>query len=204
MHGRLRLGDVTVQERSMVRRLGMEATTLWRRRGAALRTDPNGPRTPPMSTLILTLPLARSGPATEYRYTLSPDGATARRATPVPVPACCPVAVREVVAVVPRSPVLAAPLPPGIGLQAPRLRAVLDGLLGRAPAWTNPHNCTLPWNPGPGRCAPAWVAICDRCLAARCIAGTWGRRGHPVRAGARVRPGPHAQLDQCRLCAGHP
>jgi general secretion pathway protein K len=40
VHGRLRLGDVTVQERSMVRRLGMEATTLWRERGAALRTDP--------------------------------------------------------------------------------------------------------------------------------------------------------------------
>ncbi len=40
VHGRLRLGDVTVQERSMVRRLGMEATTLWRERGAAQRTDP--------------------------------------------------------------------------------------------------------------------------------------------------------------------
>jgi len=40
VHGRLRLGDVTVQERSRVRRLGMEATTLWRERGAALRTDP--------------------------------------------------------------------------------------------------------------------------------------------------------------------
>ena len=40
VHGRLRLGDVTVQERSMVRRLGMEATTLWRERGAALRTAP--------------------------------------------------------------------------------------------------------------------------------------------------------------------
>ncbi len=40
VHGRLRLDDVTVQERSMVRRLGMEATTVWRERGAALRANP--------------------------------------------------------------------------------------------------------------------------------------------------------------------
>jgi len=35
VHGRLRLGDVTVQERSMVRRQGLEVTTLWRERGSA-------------------------------------------------------------------------------------------------------------------------------------------------------------------------
>ncbi len=40
VHGRLRLDDVTVQERSMVRRLGLEVTTVWRERGAALRSNP--------------------------------------------------------------------------------------------------------------------------------------------------------------------
>jgi general secretion pathway protein K len=40
VRGRLRLGDVMVDERSMVRRLGREVTTLWRERGAFDR-DPN-------------------------------------------------------------------------------------------------------------------------------------------------------------------
>lgn len=34
VHGRLRLGSAVVQERSLVRRQGLEATTVWRERGA--------------------------------------------------------------------------------------------------------------------------------------------------------------------------
>ena len=44
VRGRLRLGDAVVDERSLVRKLGMEVTTLWRERGAF---DPEAPQPPP-------------------------------------------------------------------------------------------------------------------------------------------------------------
>lgn len=37
VHGRLRLGDAVVQERSLVRRQGLEVATVWRERGAQLQ-----------------------------------------------------------------------------------------------------------------------------------------------------------------------
>ena len=42
VRGRLRLGDATVDERSLVRKLGLEVTTLWRERGAFDREAPMG------------------------------------------------------------------------------------------------------------------------------------------------------------------
>ena len=83
-----------------------------------------------MSSLILTLPLARSGPATEYPYTLSPDGHNATRharASAALLPAMGR-AASEVVAVVPVRALSwqRVTLPPGISLQSPRLRVVLD------------------------------------------------------------------------------
>lgn len=44
VRGRLRLGDAVVDERSLVRKLGLEVTTLWRERGAF---DPEAPQPPP-------------------------------------------------------------------------------------------------------------------------------------------------------------
>jgi len=38
VHGRLRLGNAVVQERSLVRRQGLEVSTVWRERGAQLQT----------------------------------------------------------------------------------------------------------------------------------------------------------------------
>ena len=43
VRGRLRLGDAMVDERSLVRKLGLEVTTLWRERGAFDRESPEAP-----------------------------------------------------------------------------------------------------------------------------------------------------------------
>lgn len=43
VRGRLRLGDVMVDERSLVHRVGMEVTTVWRERGAFDRAVPGAP-----------------------------------------------------------------------------------------------------------------------------------------------------------------
>lgn len=43
VRGRLRLGDVTVDERSLVRKLGLDVTTLWRERGAFDRDPAEAP-----------------------------------------------------------------------------------------------------------------------------------------------------------------
>ncbi len=90
-----------------------------------------------MSTLILYLPTARPGPATEYSYTLTADGHTALRHATAPA-ALLPEPTRpggEVVAVVPARLLswqrvqLPPGLPLGTGQQTPRLRSVLEGLL---------------------------------------------------------------------------
>src|SRR3989344_3954301 len=90
-----------------------------------------------MSTLILFLPPARPGPATEYSYTLTADGHTALRHATAPA-ALLPEPTRpggEVVAVVPARALSwqRVQLPPGLALgagqQTPRLRSVLEGLL---------------------------------------------------------------------------
>lgn len=46
VYGRLRLGDVTVQERSIVYRQGRDVRTLWRERGALLPSTPTTPHLP--------------------------------------------------------------------------------------------------------------------------------------------------------------
>ena len=46
VRGRLRLGELVVDERSVVRKLGLEVTTLWRERGAFDRGDPSVPQAP--------------------------------------------------------------------------------------------------------------------------------------------------------------
>lgn len=46
VRGRLRLGEVAVHERSLVRRQGLEVSTLWRERGAAVQTEDRPPGTP--------------------------------------------------------------------------------------------------------------------------------------------------------------
>jgi general secretion pathway protein K len=46
VRGRLRLGDVMVDERSLVHRVGMEVNTVWRERGAFDRVAPGAPATP--------------------------------------------------------------------------------------------------------------------------------------------------------------
>ena len=43
VRGRLRLGDAMVDERSLVRKIGMEVTTLWRERGAFDRETADTP-----------------------------------------------------------------------------------------------------------------------------------------------------------------
>lgn len=118
-----------------------------------------------MSTLILHLPLARPGPATEYRYTLSADGHRATHhasavAALLPQPGR---AAGEVVAVVPASALSwqRVQLPHGVGGPSPRLRAVLEGLLEERllddPAQLH---FALPPNARPG--SALWVAVCDR------------------------------------------
>ncbi len=118
-----------------------------------------------MSTLILTLPLARSGPATEYPYTLSPDGHQATRhasASAALLPAMGR-AASERVAVVPARALSwqRVNLPPGISLQSPRLRAVLEGLLEER-LLDDPAQLHFALQPGARPGTPAWVAICDR------------------------------------------
>ena len=46
VRGRLRLGDAMVDERSLVRKLGLEVTTLWRERGAFDRAPSEAPGLP--------------------------------------------------------------------------------------------------------------------------------------------------------------
>lgn len=156
-----------------------------------------------MSTLILTLPLARSGPATEYRYTLSADGHSATRhasASASLLPAVGR-AASEVVAVVPARALSwqRVPLPPGIGLQAPRLRSVLEGLLEER-LLDEPAQLHFALQPGARPGAPAWVAICDRAWLRESLQALEAA-GRPVaRVVPEFAPGPTAS-GQCELHA---
>ena len=147
-----------------------------------------------MSTLILTLPLARSGTATEYRYTLSPDGHSASRhanARASLLPAMG--RASEVVAMVPAQALSwqRVSLPPGIGLQSPRLRAVLDGLLEER-LLDDPAQLHFALEPGAKPGAPAWVAICDRAWL-RSALQELEAAGRPVaRVVPEFTPGPTA------------
>lgn len=122
-----------------------------------------------MSTLILFLPPARPGPATEYSYTLTADGHTALRHATAPA-ALLPEPTRpggEVVAVVPARALSwqRVQLPPGLALgagqQTPRLRSVLDGLLEDR-LLDDASQLHFALQPDANAGEPVWVAVCDR------------------------------------------
>ena len=119
-----------------------------------------------MSTLILHLPLAPPGPATEYRYTLSSDGQSvssqgSAALALLPRPSR---ATGESVALVPaqRLSWQRMTLPQGnLAAHSPRLRAVLEGALEEQlldePAQLH---LALPPQARPG--STLWVAVCER------------------------------------------
>lgn len=117
-----------------------------------------------MSTLVLHLPLARNGGATEYRYTLSADGHQATRhgtAAASTLPAVG--RASEIVALVPVRALSwqRVTLPPGVGLNSPRLRNVLEGLLEDR-LLDDPAQLHFALEPGARPGASVWVAVCDR------------------------------------------
>ena len=117
-----------------------------------------------MSTLVLTLPLGPPGPAPEYGYVLTADGHTATRHASAPA-ALLPDPGRagEIVAVVPAHALSwqRVTLPQGATGQAPRLRAILEGLLEEH-LLDDPAQLHFALQPGAHAGSPAWVAVCDR------------------------------------------
>ena len=122
-----------------------------------------------MSTLILFLPLAPSGPTADYSYTLTADGHTALRHASAPA-ALLPEPARpggEVVAVVPAQALswqrvqLPQGVPLGTGQQTPRLRSVLEGLLEDL-LLDDPAQLHFALQPAARAGEPVWVAVCDR------------------------------------------
>ena len=122
-----------------------------------------------MSTLILFLPQARSGPATDYSFTLTADGHTALRHASAPA-ALLPEPARpggEVVAVVPAQALswqrvqLPQGVPLGTGQQTSRLRSVLEGLL-EDQLLDDPAQLHFALQPAARAGEPVWVAVCDR------------------------------------------
>ncbi len=117
-----------------------------------------------MSTLILHLPLARNGAATEYHYTLSVDGQQVTRHGAA-VASMLPQASRagETVALVPVQALSwqRVLLPPGVGPQSPRLRSVLEGLLEDR-LLDEPAALHFALEPQARAGHSAWVAVCDR------------------------------------------
>lgn len=122
-----------------------------------------------MSTLILFLPLAPSGPTADYSYTLTADGHTAFRHASAPA-ALLPEPARpggEVVAVVPARALswqrvqLPLGVPLGAGQQTPRLRSVLEGLL-EDQLLDDPAQLHFALQPGGRAGEPVWVAVCNR------------------------------------------
>ena len=140
-----------------------------------------------MSTLILHLPPTAPGPQTETSYTLTADGHTATRHGSA-APALLPASGRagEVVAV---APVRAlswqrVTLPQGVPLSnAPRLRAVLEGLLEDR-LLDEPAQLHFALQPGARAGESAWVAVCDRAWLRQCLQ-TLEAAGRPV---ARIVP----------------
>lgn len=118
-----------------------------------------------MSTLVLFLPQGSApGPATEYSYALTTDGHTATRHDSAPAPLLPdPGRAGEVVAVVPIRALSwqRVTLPQGAGAQAPRLRAVLEGLLEER-LLDDPQQLHFALEPGARAGVPVWVAVCDR------------------------------------------
>lgn len=120
-----------------------------------------------MSLLILTLPLARPGPGTTYRYTLTADGLHALRHESAAA-ALLPTPERggETVAVVPVQALSwhRVTLPPGLPLgtsAAARVRSVLEGLL-EDQLLDEPSQLHFALAPEARAGAATWIAVCDR------------------------------------------
>lgn len=118
-----------------------------------------------MSTLIVALPLEPATSATEWAYTLSPDGRTPADHGKAPA-ALLPLprgAGAEIVALVPVQALAwhRVALPKGMAAGSPRLRAALEGLLEEQ-LLDEPESLHLALQPGAKPGEAAWVAICDR------------------------------------------
>ncbi|QIL45045.1 general secretion pathway protein GspL [Acidovorax sp. HDW3] len=125
-----------------------------------------------MSTLILTLPLTPPGPHSPFGYLVSPDGHQIERQGQA-APALLPPQGRagETVAVVPVRALswLRVALPQNLPLNnAPRLRAVLDGLLEDR-LLDDPAQLHFALQPGARAGESAWVAVCSRAWLLQCL-----------------------------------
>ncbi len=147
-----------------------------------------------MSTLILTLSPDTPGPAADYSYTLTADGHTAiRHASASAALLPDPGRAGETVAVVPARLLSwhRVTLPQGTGGQAPRLRAVLEGLLEER-LLDDTVLLHFALQPGARAGEPAWVAVCDRAWL-RAALQTLEAAGRPVsRVVPEFAPGPTA------------
>lgn len=160
-----------------------------------------------MSTLILHLPPARPGPATEYSYTLTADGHTAvRHATALA--SLLPEPTRpggEVVAVVParalswQKVALPPGLPLGAGQQTPRLRSALEGLLEDR-VLDDASQLHFALQPGARAGEPVWVAVCDRAWLREHLQGLEAAGRRVARVVPEFAPGPTAS-GRPELCA---
>ena len=160
-----------------------------------------------MSTLILFLPPARPGAATEYSYTLTADGHTATRHALAPA-ALLPEPSRpgaEVVAVVPARALswqrvqLPPGLPLGTGQQTPRLRSVLDGLLEDR-LLDDAAQLHFAIQPDARSGAPLWVAVCDRTWLREHLQALEAAGRRVARVVPEFAPGPTAS-GHAELCA---
>ena len=160
-----------------------------------------------MSTLILLLPPARPGAATEYSYTLTADGHTALQHATAAA-ALLPEPSRpggEVVAVVPARALswqrvqLPAGLPLGAGQQTPRLRAVLEGLLEDR-VLDDAAQLHFALQPGAQAGAPLWVAVCDRAWLREHLQALEAAGRRVARVVPEFAPGPTAS-GRPELCA---
>ena len=164
-----------------------------------------------MSTLILFLPPARPGPATEYSYTLTADGHAALRHATTSA-ALLPEPSRpggEVVAVVPARALswqrvhMPAGVPLGAGQQTPRLRSVLEGLLEDRVLddATQLHFALQPGAQSRAHSgAPVWVAVCDRAWLREHLQALEAAGRRVARVVPEFAPGPTAS-GQPELCA---
>lgn len=174
-----------------------------------------------MSTLILHLPPARPAPATDYGYTLTADGHTATRHASATA-ALLPAPTRpggEVVAVVPARLLSwqRVQLPPGVPLgtagPAPRLRAVLEGLLEDR-LLDDAAQLHFALQPGARAGEPLWVAVCDRAWLREHLQALEAAGRRVARVVPEFAPGPTASgrtelfvlgapEDACVVVAGH-
>ena len=152
-----------------------------------------------MSTLILFLPLAPRGPATEYSYTLTADGHTALAQASAPAN-LLPEPSRpggEVVAVVPARALswqrvqLPLGVPLGTSPQTARLRSVLEGLL-EDQLLDEPAQLHFALQPGARAGEPVWVAVCDRSWLREALQALEAAGRRVARVVPEFTPGPTA------------